>query len=320
MKKRKVAYLQITRECNNKCVFCSNPQFEKEYTLDEAKKKVLDFKKENITEIILTGGEPTICSFLMEIISFIKNQEMEFRIISNGVKLEDINFGKKLCEAGLKTVHISIHSHDQKTADSLSQKPGHLKSSIQGVRNCLDCGLNVSINTTINSKNCSEMDKFISFMIKEFPRINHYVFNGLDPGKADGNLKSRAGENQWIVPKLIDIELPLKKTVDILKTNDKTFRIERIPLCYMAGFEEFSTETRKIAKDETYICSFIEKEKENEVRKVTPFMLRTHVDCCSHCKLNKICTGIQQEYLDIHGKDELYPVFINPQKIIDKII
>ncbi len=87
----------------------------------------------------------------------------------------------------------------------------------------------------------------------------------------------------------------------------------------MQGFEEFSTETRKIVKDELYICSFIEKDKENEVRKVLPSMFREKSECCKACKLNKICAGIQKEYVALYGKNELCPVFKDSKYIIDKI-
>jgi hypothetical protein len=107
--------------------------------------------------------------------------------------------------------------------------------------------------------------------------------------------------------------------VDILKKNDKSFRIERVPLCYMKGFEEYSTETRKIVKEELYICSFIEKGIENKVTKVDPSSQRIKVKCCEDCKLKTICAGIQEEYLKIYGDKEIHPVFTNPEEIINKI-
>lgn len=319
MKPRKAAYLQITRECNNECIFCSNPQFEKDYTLDEAKKMVAEFKKEGIIEILLTGGEPTLVSFLPELIQFITKKSIDIKMITNGVELSDKKLVQSLFKAGLRDINISVHSVDEKIAEKMSQKKGHLNKSLKGIRNALDAGINVMLNSTINSLNCSALSKNAAFFVKNFPEIKHYIFNNLDPGKADGNLNSRAGQNPWIVAKLADMQLELHIAVNILKKNGKTFRIERVPLCYMAGFEECSTETRKIVKGEQYICSFIEKGRKNEVRKVAPTQLRTKVDCCKHCMLDPVCAGIQQEYLDIHGERELYPVFISPEDIIKKI-
>jgi MoaA/NifB/PqqE/SkfB family radical SAM enzyme len=317
---RDSAYLQITRKCNNQCVFCSNPQFEKDYTLKEAKNRVIEFKKQGIGHLFITGGEPTIVPFLAELIKFIKEQNMDTSIITNGVNLCEKQLVTQLYNAGLRTLHVSIHSCREEIADSLAQKNGHLKKTIEGVKNCLDQKINVNVNSTINSKNCNHLSENVEFFIKRFPEIKHFVFNALDPGKADGNMKSRAGDNPWVVAKLTDMELELQKMVTILKKNNKTFRIERVPLCYMAGFEEFSTETRKIIKDEEYICSFIEENSKNQIRKVLPKQLRTKVECCKICFFNEICAGIQQEYLDIYGDKELYPIFQNPQIIKRRVL
>ena len=72
--KRSAAYLQLTRKCNNKCVFCSNPQFEQEPSWNDLKKQVLGFKSQGINEIILTGGEPTLSEYLFDLIKLIKEE------------------------------------------------------------------------------------------------------------------------------------------------------------------------------------------------------------------------------------------------------
>jgi len=319
MAQRKAANMQITRECNNECVFCSNPQFDKEYTFEEAKRTASKLKKDGVTEIFLSGGEPTLCKFLFELVKYLKKTGIEPRMITNGVKLADKKIVKKLYDAGLRSINVSMHSHDAQIADKLSQKKGHFGRQLQGLKNCINQGMQVQINSTINSLNCRHLLEFVRFFDKNFPQVRHFVFNGLDPGHSDGILKSRAGENQWIVPKLVDFELELKKMADFLMGIGKTFRIERVPLCYMPEFEEFSTETRKIVKDESYITHFIEKGRGNETRTTNPKQFREKVECCDICKLNKICAGVQKEYILIHGSRELYPVFDNPENVISRI-
>ncbi|RJO64356.1 MAG: radical SAM protein [Candidatus Omnitrophota bacterium] len=316
---RKAAYLQITRECNNECLFCSNPQFKKNYGLGEIKNKIIALKKQNITEIILTGGEPTLVSFLPEVISFIQKNGIASRIITNGCKLEDPRLTKKLFKAGLRDINISIHSDSSSIADKLSQKKGHFKKAIKGLENSLRVGFHVALNSTINTLNCKNLSNTAKFFIKAFPGIKHFVYNNLDPGKADGEINSRVVNNQWIVARYTDIELELKKTVELLRTHERTMRIERVPLCYMQGFEELSSETRKIVKNELYICSFISKKRTDKLRQVKPTKFRIKVECCAHCSANRICAGIQKEYINIYGSKELYPIFCNPDVIIRRI-
>ena len=319
-KKRTAAYLQVTRKCNNKCIFCSNPQFEQESSLDDLKKEVLKFNSEGITEILLSGGEPTISENLSSLIRFIKENRLNVRMISNGVELSNKSLVKELKGAGLKDINISIHHYKEDIADSMAQKKGHWRKTIKGIENALAAGMTININTTINSQNAKCLYEFISFLIRRFPGVKHYVFNNLDPGNADGVNKSRAGEHPEIIARLVNFELGLAKAARLLKQNNKTFRIERVPLCYMRGFEEFSTETRKIVKNETYTCAFLRPDKGYDVRTVPPNIRRVKSECCSQCRLNSICAGLQKEYAQIHGIDELSPSFDKAENIKKKIV
>ena len=317
--KRKAAYLQIIRKCNNECVFCSNPQFEKEIGLKEAIAEIEKLKKEGVNEIFLTGGEPTISKDLFQIIQFLKRSKIEPRLITNGVELSSLSMVKKLRQEGLRSIYVSLHAHDEAIADKLAQRKGHFKQAIMGIKNVLGLDIQVNINCTINAMNYGSLPDFVSFINTVFPAIEHFVFNFLDPGRADGNLQSRAHENPGIVVDYAKIQEPLKDMVDILKRHKKTFRIERVPLCAMQGFEEYSTETRKIVKDELYICSFIEEKDNNKIRKINPCQLRVKPNLCTNCSLKQICAGVQKEYLDIHGEAGLKPSDKDPQQIIEKI-
>lgn len=316
---RKSAYLQITRECNNECVFCSNPPVGRVYSFEEAKNTVLKLKKDGVNELILTGGEPTEVYFLADLVHFIKLNEIEAKIVSNSVNFSDKDLVRKLYSSGLRDVYISIHSVWDNIADKLSQKYGNFEKSIKGLANLIEYGVKVNINSTINSLNCNHLSKNAAYFIKKFPEINHFVFNNLDPGSADGEMKSRAQDNPWVNASFTDMEIELHKMARLLKKNNKSFRIERVPLCYMDGFEEFSTETRKIIKSEEYICSFVNKKKPFDIRKVKPEQMREKLDCCNICTLNLICAGVQKEILNLTGGKEVYPVFKDPNPIIKKV-
>lgn len=322
--KRKAAILQITRKCNNACVFCSNPQFDKEPSIEELKKEIIKFGKLGINDLFLSGGEPTESKYLPELIEFCLSKDIEPRIITNCVNLSDKGLVEKLDKAGLKKIHASIHTHNRDVAEKLCGKNAegkdHFDKSIAGLRNSISADWQVILNSTINSLNADHLSKTAEFFIKNFPEINHFVYNNLDPGVSDGTFQSRAGENPWIVAKFVDFELELTKTARILKENRKTFRVERVPLCYMTGFEENSTETRKIVKGEKYICSFIDEKTPNITRVVEPGQLRVKVSDCRICKLNEICAGIQKEYFELKGKWEISAVFSDPEKIKKKII
>ena len=67
-----------------------------------------------------TGGEPTIRRDIFEIISYAK--EIGFKkicLITNGQRLADKEFAKKIVDSGANDFLFSIHEHDEKTYDNL---------------------------------------------------------------------------------------------------------------------------------------------------------------------------------------------------------
>ena len=71
----------------------------------------------------------------------------------------------------------------------------------------------------------------------------------MDP---DGN---RAEENPDCIPKHRDFQVSLELAMEYLLQTGRTFRAERVPLCYMRRFAHCSTETRKIVKEARSVAS-----------------------------------------------------------------
>src|SRR5207248_5725944 len=59
-----IGYLQVTRDCNQHCRFCSNPPSGLARTLEEDKRPVDDFVARRYEGVILTGGEPPLLRHL----------------------------------------------------------------------------------------------------------------------------------------------------------------------------------------------------------------------------------------------------------------
>lgn len=316
---RKAGYLQITRKCNNNCIFCSNPKFEKEISISEISDIIKEYKALNINEILLTGGEPTTHSQLFKIINLLKNNKINVKIITNGINLEDEDFVKKIDNCNINSIHFSFHSHIEELSEELYGSKNIISKQKKALNNILKSKINVSINTTINSINYKYLYDQMVYIYKNYPNVKHIVFNFLDPGISDGIIINNANKNNWIIPKYKDIEYPLFKALNFLKSKKITFRVERVPLCYMKSFEEFSTETRKIVKKNEYICAFTREKRTSEIRKVNSHYKIKIKNKCDVCTLNDICSGIQKEYIIIHGDKEIHPSFDNPKKIIKKI-
>lgn len=306
-----LGYIQLNRTCNQKCLFCSNPENGNVLDYKQAKFYIDDFKNKNYQGVIFTGGEPTLNPILNEVIKYAKAKGLEVRIITNGQKTADFEFLNNLKNDGLDLMHVSIQSFAPKVQDYLSQNPGSLKNILKTLLNAKRLSIPVNINIVINNFNAKSLDKNIKFFITKFPEIKHFVFNNLDPEM------NRVEQNKFVVPKLGDFKESLKRALESLVKFGKTFRAERVPLCYMPEFAENSTETRKIVKNEERSILFLDN-REDPYRVQKNFYYKKAPQC-ANCSLNEICAGLYA--MDTYyNSQELVPQTIDKDIIINKIL
>jgi hypothetical protein len=75
-----------------------------------------------------------------------------------------------------------------------------------------------------------------------------------------------------------------------LEKAEKTFRVERFPLCFMRWYEFASTETRKIVKSEERLIHFLDF---RETFRDTNFFHEKD-EKCEECDLNSICAWVYE--------------------------
>ncbi len=307
-----LGYMQVVRHCNQYCRFCSNPETEYMLDLMTARRQIDDFAARGYHGVILTGGEPSLSPHIPEIARYAAQKGLHVRMITNGSKIAEMDFLQSLVDAGLKHYHVSIHSCRAEVEDFLTGIPGSHTRAVKALENLgqlQDLGVSVNINTVINSFNCDHLDQNVEFFINHFPFIQHFVWNNLDPSMG------RAETNRDTAPRLRDLEVSLNRAMRLLRHSGRSFRVERVPLCFMAEFAAFSTETRKIVKAEERIVHFLDDK--GTVRQTDFKHLKA--EACAACSLNDICGGL----FDLgswYDPAELAPVFIPKEPIIRQIM
>lgn len=280
-----IGYIQVNRHCNNGCHFCSNPSNGKNIDYETGKKLIDDFVLRKYDGIIFTWGEPTLSPDLPRWIEYATKHNIDTRIISNWMMCASRPYVEKLSRAWLKLVHFSVYSYNPKIHDFLTDTPGSWKRLMFSISHALDLGIRVQINTVINHYNQWHLDVTVKFLISQFPWIRHFVWNNLDPEMM------RKTETAWsTLPDFIAFRDPLWRALQLLQDSWRTFRVEKMPLCYIPWFEHTSTETRKIVKHEERIVYFLDfREKIHE----TDFF-HEKLKECSNCTLNKLCSWVYE--------------------------
>lgn len=303
----KTAVIRSNLECNMDCLFCTAADDTSEkMSTEEIKGKIDGMSNQKIERLMLTGGEPTLRNDLPEIISYARS--LGIRIIdlqSNSVLFSDEAYVKKMKLAGLNFVTVGFPSHKRDKYNLLTSSQFYDRA-IKGIKNLTKHGIDICIYHVINKENYKDILGLIDF-IQSISKSISFAFAFLRP---NGNTQ----KNKHIVPKLSQIELDLRNMFLSLAEKKISSVLEGVPLCYMAGFETNSVETRRLLRAPVSYISEDEVKHDSLYDDINKH-LKKKSDSCRICSLNEYCVGVWKEYAEIHGLLELYPLFIKPDSL-----
>lgn len=280
----KLGYIQVTRRCNQRCRFCSNPENGRELPLESACRLIDRYRRLGYDGVILTGGEPTVYEPLPLLIAYAAARGIHCRVITNAQRMAQPAYLETLCAAGLRHVHVSVHSHRKKVQDFLAGTPGSFDNIVRTLVYLSGKDLSVDINQTICAQNADHIDESVHWLCERFPKIRHFSWTYLDP------LTDRVAEHPDTIPAYRDTKDSLLSAMRCLDATGRTFRIEKVPLCFMGEFRYCSTETRAIVKREEHGIDFLDERGHHT---------GTHwyqgygkAETCRGCSVESICAGL----------------------------
>jgi len=155
--------LPITDRCNMKCKFCFYPNKKNEdLSIDEIMKISESFDG----RLSLSGGEPTVHPDLPEIINRLIEKCKRPRLVTNGLKLADISYLKKLYEAGLREITLSVNAFDDKILEKIDGR-AVLGEKLKALDNLKQFDIQVELSLSLlRGTNEGELKKAIDYCIK----------------------------------------------------------------------------------------------------------------------------------------------------------
>ena len=153
---RKIDYIRVsvTSRCNFRCLYCMpNTPFEWEPHENILRyEEMFEFLRlaidEGVKKIRITGGEPLLRKDLDVFVRMLHNYKpsLDLALTTNGYYLKE--YAKKLKDAGLKRVNMSLDSLKPEIASKIAQKD-MLNKVLEGMDEALKTGLNVKLNTVV---------------------------------------------------------------------------------------------------------------------------------------------------------------------------
>lgn len=159
-KKTAICYFAITHNCNARCKSCSMWRIKPEKFLDISKiKKAIDkLDKIGVIYIQITGGEPLLYPKIDQVIKYIKSKGIITHVVTNGSLLNQENI-KKISEAGIDGVAISVDHFDKKTLNEVRGIDNLSKKIENGIKLLKKFNIDFQASVTITKKNYKDLDK-----------------------------------------------------------------------------------------------------------------------------------------------------------------
>lgn len=202
----------FTKQCNLRCKHCYENAGPKpapdELTTEEAKHTIDEFANAGVVALSFSGGEPLVRKDFFEIAKYAAEKEFYVSVASNGTLITE-KVAQKLKEVGVQYIEISLDGFE-KTHDEFRATQGAWKRAIEGIKNCVEAGLDTCVATTATHYNIKEIPKLVEFIEKDLHAKRFIVFNFISVSRGkeivnqDLTPKEREELLEFLYSKLID--------------------------------------------------------------------------------------------------------------------
>lgn len=275
--------IPITNQCNQNCLFCS-AQGRKEESGKRFLEKMINQIKDGL---VISGGEPTLSPDLFWIIKKAKDKDLSVELQTNGNTLYYKDLARKLVEAGVDLFNINFSSHLPLINDWISQTEGLFKNKVEGIKNLQKRNANIRLTHVICALNYKNIEDFVVYVRKNFPKINYIQFSFI-------KIVGAAKKNPKILVNYQKVQPHLLKALNRCQKYGIDFLVDHIPPCYLGNYKNHHIDYQKISGGEKPEYSLREKVKISE---------------CHPCSWFDYCCGIRKDYIKFFGsKIKIKPI------------
>lgn len=160
-------YFYLTRGCNLRCRHCwIGPKFqdqEEQYPsldLELFISIVEQAKPLGLTGVKLTGGEPLIHPKILDLLDYLRGEEIFVEVETNGVKcFDEVARAISACKGPF--VSVSLDGVDAETHEWMRGVDGCFHEAVRGIRNLVAHGVRPQIIMTVVRRNMRQIEKMV---------------------------------------------------------------------------------------------------------------------------------------------------------------
>ncbi len=134
-----IVFVDLTNRCNMLCPICiANVRgmgFDFHPPMDYFEKIFQTVSRFRPTPMLeLFGGEPTVREDLVEIVKLARRYGLKSRVVTNGLRLADEEYCRKLCETGIR-FRVAFDGRDPAIYSRLRRNPGAYEKKLKALEN-----------------------------------------------------------------------------------------------------------------------------------------------------------------------------------------
>jgi len=281
--------------CNMNCSFCmGNPSKRNvNYSFNQLKSSIIDFRKQGYESVCLNGGEPTIRKCLIDLVKLANYIGFKkIKIQTNGIMFSKKDFLDKIEKAGVNSIGITFSSAKKTDYEQDTDFHGSFELLLNALENLKKSKIEIEIDIIITKSNYHSLKNIAEFLLGYNVKKINLKFVGIG-----GNAKLNASK---IVPNINEISPSLKECLDFCSQKNIKCSVEYFPHCII---KEHSDKMINIEKTE---ISIIEGKKSFDFKE----NLKNDYfkpEACRKCSVNKKCPGISKEYTKIYNDFKANP-------------
>jgi MoaA/NifB/PqqE/SkfB family radical SAM enzyme len=280
-----VLHIPTGNSCNNRCTFCMerNEGYPHRHTLEQYLRD-LDRQRDELNDVLFTGGEPTSNPLLPQLVS--AAAERSYRVIgliTNGRALARRALCEDLLTRGVNQITVSIHGATAEVHDAITRRRGSFRQALGGLENLTalrpDHPFAFFVNCTLVKANLASIRQLRELVLGF--GVDNVNFNVVEPrGTADELFEST-------VPRY-------REVMEAADASGLDFRaaeqsLSRIPACVGGG---------------QWVQEFWHLAHHDGVDVYDPEDGKVKGPVCERCAITHICPGIWERYVAGYGWEE----------------
>ncbi|MCP4676320.1 MAG: radical SAM protein [Deltaproteobacteria bacterium] len=222
--------MTLTERCNLSCKHCyipPNASGSEDLTTAEIADLLDQLADVGTLRLILTGGEPTLRSDLVDLVKQAMDRRFLITLKTNGTLL-DRTIVEQLWNAGLSELHVSLYTTEPESHDEFVGKTGAFEHSTEALNYFRKLGGISRANLVIMPWNAGSISKLVDLCESNewVFCVEHYVHHRIDRESAPRELRA---QGETLVQAISDTRLDNR-----LLSEKKHFKTNEDPLC-LAG-------------------------------------------------------------------------------------